>query len=322
MSKIQWTDATWNPTTGCTRASDGCDHCYAFTMTKRLAAMGQEKYQGLAGNGHFNGVLKMHDDELAKPLKWRKPRMVFVNSMSDLFHNDVPFEFVDKVFCVMNATMFTLPISDRSKRWHTYQVLTKRPERMREYMKSRAGKFDTGEHPLFKVRGEVIRGHGAELMNAAAILRWPLDNVWLGTSVEDQRQFDIRVPYLCNTPAAIRFLSIEPLLGPIEMRFLHMIDWVIVGGESGPHARPLNIKWVRSIVEQCEAAEVPCFVKQLGSKPYSNGDKITHRGADSKTLMPERRTEAVFFRFLNDSKGGDINEWPEDLRVRQFPVAK
>jgi protein gp37 len=272
-SKIEWTDVTWNPTTGCTRASAGCDNCYAFGMTKRLAAMGQKKYQGLAGKTHFNGVLKTHDDELQKPLRWKKPRMVFVNSMSDLFHKDVPFEFIDKVFCVMNATKFTLPISQRSKNWHTYQVLTKRPDRMAEYMLSRAQKFAHGEHPIFKVRGEAMRGSGAEPMNAAAVLQWPPDNIWLGTSVENQQAADERIPHLLRCPAAVRFLSCEPLLGPVNLEVpwegeqtspTLQIDWVIVGGESGHNARPTHPDWARSIRDQCEAAGVPFFFKQWG----------------------------------------------------------
>jgi protein gp37 len=296
-TKIEWTDATWNPTTGCTRVSAGCDHCYAVQMTKRLAAIGQAKYQGLTGRGHFNGELKTHDDELKKPLRWKKPRMVFVNSMSDLFHEQVPFEFIDRVFCIMNATQWTLPISDRSNRWHTYQILTKRPDRLADYMLSRARKYDLGMHPIFTVRGETMRGHGNELMNAAAILQWPPANVWIGTSCEDQATADKRIPHLLRCPAAVRFLSCEPLLGPLDLnriprkitatssvigsvlidgptsgRFSPILagsgerplDWIIAGGESGPGARPMHPDWARSLRDQCQAAGVPFFFKQWG----------------------------------------------------------
>ena len=348
MSKIEWTDATWNPTTGCTRASAGCDNCYAFTMTKRLAAMGQEKYQGLAGKTHFNGVLKTWENELTKPLRWKKPRMVFVNSMSDLFHKDVPFEFIDKVFCVMNATAFTLPISQRSRRWHTYQALTKRPDRMAEYIQSRQPQnFGMGEHPIFKVRGEVMRGHGSELMNAAACLSWPPPNIWLGTSVEDQAAADERIPHLLRCPAAVRFLSCEPLLGPVDLHlsatgvqhiddfgapnrdgyvWLDQVNWVIVGGESGPGARPCNVTWVRSIVDQCAAANVPCFVKQLGARPRAEVCGRDGLSWPPGTMLanepcePIKDYEALATFSLRDKKGGNWDEWPADLCVREFPA--
>lgn len=347
-SSIEWTDATWNPTTGCTRASAGCDHCYAFTMTKRLAAMGQEKYQGLAGNGHFNGVLKMWDDELQKPLKWKKPRMVFVNSMSDLFHKDVPFEFIDKVFAIMAITP-----------QHTYQVLTKRPERMAEYLETIG---QACKEPSSWTRGERLSAWAGDALDAkqrqqlieasdAGWWEWQrMPNVWLGTSVENQQAADERIPHLLRCPAAVRFLSCEPLLGPINLREFTGIDmgnaferealaefrelypdglpdnsynaiyerelkagnsskWAIVGGESGGGARVCQTQWVRSIVRQCESAEVPVFVKQLGAKVGTD-----HRELDSEQLQAGGRL------FLKDKKGGTMEEWPQDLRVRQFPT--
>ena len=315
-SKIEWTDATWNPVVGCTRVSPGCDHCYAATMTRRLEAMGQEDYAGLTTKKHFNGVVRTLEHKLDLPLRWKNPRMVFVNSMSDLFHADVPFEFIDKVFCIMNATAWTLPISQRSKRWHVYQVLTKRPDRMAAYMLSRAERFEVGEHPVFKVRGEVMRGHGSELMNAAACLQWPPENVWLGTSCENQAAANERIPHLLRCQAAVRFLSCEPLLGPISLDFRYplcmtnayvrhciqkSLQWVIVGGESGAGARPCDLAWIRSIIVQCKAAGVPIFCKQLGARPYIQGLEIK---------LPVT---------IADKKGGCIDEWPEDLRIREFP---
>lgn len=310
-SSIEWTDATWNPVSGCTRVSDGCNNCYAVTMTKRLEAMGQEKYAGLVniGKGHFNGVVKYHEDALMIPLKARKPRRWFVNSMSDLFHKEVPFEFIDKVFAVMALCP-----------QHTFQILTKRPERMAEYLNStgrtaRIAKAILAIDPL--VVGErhwqdlyAWQCHFAQWRDASGLpgtaqLRgaWPIRNVWLGTSVEDQATADERIPHLLRCPAAVRFLSCEPLLGPVDLcktdamgdrcACTGMLDykpildgygcsdcqnhgvtspphihWCIVGGESGPGARPFDPQDAHSIMKQCEAASVPFFFKQMGSKPY------------------------------------------------------
>lgn len=223
-TSIEWTDATWNPLAGCTPISPGCTHCYAATMARRLAAMGQAKYVGTAERRGkvdvFTGEINLDHDSLAIPLRWKKPRMVFVNSMSDLFHEAVPFEFVDKVFAVMNATALRLN-PPRVERWHTYQVLTKRPERMAEYLESRRPEhYKPGNHPLFAAGrggGGPLRGHGEAVMNAGAIMVWPLTNVWLGTSTEDQERADERIPWLLKCPAAVRFLSCEPLLGPIDL---------------------------------------------------------------------------------------------------------
>jgi protein gp37 len=274
---IEWTDATWNPVTGCTRVSAGCDHCYAVGVTRRLAAMGQGKYVGLVGEGkgHFNGVVRCHEDVLEAPLKWRKPRTVFVNSMSDLFHKRVPFEFVDRVFAVMALTP-----------QHTYQILTKRPERMREYLEGltvdngpNPDRWDAARRPFY----EAATGRERERIGVmGAYPRWPLPNVWLGTSVEDQAAADARIPHLLECPAAVRFLSCEPLLGAVDLDPCWLdcdlpctaceepacehgrIDWVIVGGESGPGARPMHPDWVRGIRDQCVGARVAFFFKQHG----------------------------------------------------------
>lgn len=257
MSKIQWTEKTWNPVTGCTRVSAGCDHCYAATMTRRLAAMGQEKYQGLMGKNHFNGVVKCHESALGEPGKHHKPKTFFVCSMSDLFHRDVPFEFIDKVFGIMQKYY-----------WHTFQVLTKRPERMLQL-------FSDGYRP-------------------------PLPNVWLGTSVEDQASAKKRIPELRKCPAVVRFLSVEPLLERVDLN-LTGIHWVIVGGESGANARPMEHSWLWHVIEQCKAASVPLFVKQLGS------------------CWARLRASSSSPALKTDSKGGDPEQWNPAHRIRQMP---
>ncbi len=210
-SNIEWTEMTWNPVTGCTKVSQGCKHCYAERMAKRLEAMGSDRYR--------NGFqVTLHPDLLDVPRRWRQPRVVFVNSMSDLFHDDIPPAYIERVF----ATMRDCP-------HHTFQVLTKRSERL------------------------------AEL---APELPWP-ENVWMGVSVESARVLN-RVRDLQRVPAAVRFLSLEPLIGPLDALPLDGIHWAIVGGESGPKARPMRKDWVTSIFRQCRAARVPFFFKQWG----------------------------------------------------------
>lgn len=210
-SHIEWTEMTWNPVTGCTKLSAGCKHCYAERMAKRLKAMGVARYQ----NGF---AVTLHEDLLTLPFTWKKPRLVFVNSMSDLFHRDVPLDFIQRIF----DTMERCP-------QHTFQVLTKRSDRLREL---------AGELP------------------------WPR-NVWMGVSVENAAVVS-RIADLQCVPAAVRFLSVEPLLGPIDTLPLTDIHWVIVGGESGPGARPMQPEWVENIHSQCQRADVPFFFKQWG----------------------------------------------------------
>jgi len=210
-SSIEWTDATWNPLTGCTKVSPGCKHCYAERMAKRLQAMGRPNY----ANGF---ELTLHEDKLEEPLSWRKPRTVFVNSMSDLFHHDVPDEFIQRVFAVM-----------RQASWHRFQVLTKRSGRL------------------------------ARMSNE---IDWPA-NVWMGVSVENA-DYLFRVDHLRQAGAAVKFVSAEPLLGPLSGLDLTGIDWVIVGGESGPGARPMRPEWVTDIRDRCVAAGVAFFFKQWG----------------------------------------------------------
>lgn len=273
-SKIEWTNETWNPVVGCTRASRGCDNCYAVRMSHRLENMGQSKYSGLTvvngrGDRHFNGQVRCVEADLQIPLRWKKPRRCFVNSMSDLFHRDVPFEFIDKVFAIMALCP-----------QHTFQILTKRPERMAEYMATLTPERldaivmqflnNTQVEPpwtyVCRVQEHIGKLHG-----------WPLPNVWLGTSCEDQAAADERIPHLLRCPAAVRFLSCEPLLGPIDFRIVPGFNrvgsagqevlrnlWVIAGGESGPGARPMHPDWARSLRDQCQAARVPFFFKQWG----------------------------------------------------------
>lgn len=220
-SAIEWTEATWNPTTGCDQLSPGCDNCYALTLAKRLKAKGNPKYQE-DGNPRSSGpgfALTLHTDQLALPHRWKAPRVIFVNSMSDLFHPEVPDQFIEDVFQVMADTPR-----------HTYQVLTKRSQR---------------------------------LVKLAKRLPWP-DNIWMGVSVETDR-YCFRVDHLREVPAAIRFVSAEPLLGPLPSLFLEAIDWVIAGGESGANARPMHPSWVIGLRDRCLESDVAFFFKQWGA---------------------------------------------------------
>lgn len=257
-SRIEWTDATWNPVVGCSRISVGCEHCYAERMAVRLEAMGKASYRGLTRNGRWAGEARCIPDALSLPLRWKKPRKVFVCSMGDLFHEDVPDEFIDRVFRVMQTA-----------KQHTYQVLTKRPERMRHFLSERVS-VPWGGFTFGKDCGQ---------------------NIWCGTTVEDQQRADERIPHLLATPAAVRFVSVEPMCGPIVMpglkrtadtltifgnserraagaggaiQWAPRLDWMICGGESGPGARPMHPDWVRSLRDQCVAADVPFLFKQWG----------------------------------------------------------
>ena len=300
-TKIQWTDESWQPVVGCTKVSAGCDNCYAEKMAERLAAMAcsiKRKKPPTESMLAYTKAIKMWFDPkteksfwkdwsgkticiesvLDKPLHWKKPRKIFVCSMGDLFHPGVPFAFVADVLSVLSVC-----------KHHTGQILTKRPDRMleiftdsrlRKHISKRTLEWDLGYAVVNPERDE----------------GWPLSNVWLGVTAENQKCADERIPILLQIPAEIRFLSIEPCLSSVDLcyeaensycktRPLH-IDWVIIGCESGPKRRPCKLEWVRSIVEQCKAADVPVFVKQL-----SINGKVSHK----------------------------MFEWPEDLRVRQYP---
>jgi len=221
-SSIEWTEATWNPVTGCSKTSAGCANCYAEIMSKRLQAMGVGKYK------EGFDVVRFHPETLSIPFEWKKPRTIFVNSMSDLFHEDVFDEHIQSVFSTMNNCQI-----------HNFQILTKRAERL------------------------------AEL---SGMLTWT-DNIWVGVSIENSSNL-YRMEYLKMVPAAVRFLSIEPLLGPLPKLNLNGIDWVIVGGESGPKARPIKEAWVLEIRDQCLKANVPFFFKQWGGKNKKKAGKL------------------------------------------------
>lgn len=400
MTSIEWTERTWNPTVGCSRVSPGCEHCYAETMAARnvlmSAAQGRESvYLPVvdAERRRWTRKVKLLPERLEQPLRWRKPSRIFVDSMSDLFHEEVPFEFIAAVFGLMLLTPR-----------HTYQVLTKRPQRMREFFawldeqadsrpstaefcvlslndqlrrlplgswvaadhlmdvwlwsSRREHGFETDEEDARDVEKRIAkaRRNGADVIDAEG---WPARNVHLGVSVEDQQRADERIPLLLECPAALRFLSVEPLLGltdlgldrwillkvPVRSEIpgvrmaagpgVHLaeinprgavsvrtaggllgvkpaeydrvgLDWVIVGGESGPGARDCEVAWIRAVVEQCKAASVPVFVKQLGARP------VVQR-------LGTARNQLVVSLKLKSRKGSDPHEWPEDLRVQEMP---
>lgn len=243
---IEWCDATWNAVTGCDHVSAGCDHCYAETLSLRLQRMAPEgKYR----NGF---AVTLHEHALTIPLKWREPKRIFVNSMSDQWHVDVPEAFTDRMFAVMALTPH-----------HTYQILTKRPQRAANYLS------DPETYRRIMLAGATIADARQLVYPLTA---WPLPNIWIGTSVEDGRVTH-RIDALRRCPAAVRFLSCEPLIGPLPNLNLDGIHWVIVGGESGPDHRALDLDWVRDIRDQCLAAEVPFFFKQVGGATPKSGGK-------------------------------------------------
>lgn len=342
MSKIEWLcrpgtkPESWNPVTGCTKVSEGCRNCYAETIANRFweaqyppvdiveydpticSYVNEKRYRRFAD-------VQYHEDRLAIPMSWKKPRTVFVNSMSDLFHADVPDEFIDRVFAVMALCP-----------QHTFIVLTKRPERMLEYLIARSKSAQPWKDGARAV-GYALDYEGISLVP------FPLPNVYLGVSVEDQRTADERIPLLLQTPAAVRVVSAEPLLGPINfdngttswfscrsqmteadadaieasgrdggfdccesfsagLGHFRGIDWLIGGGESGPKARPCDVAWIRSLVSQAKAANVPVFVKQIGANPTCCGTG-----------------ESVVVFGSRNRKGAEPAEWPDDLRVREWP---
>lgn len=302
---ISWTDATWNPVTGCQPISAGCDHCYAQTFA--------ERWRNTPGHYFANGFdVTLRPDKLALPLHWKRPRRVFVNSMSDLFHRDVPDAYIGDVFAVM--TLATQ---------HTFQLLTKRHARMRTLLNAPEFQgYVAGA--ASRIASELQPG----LWGVGYAGLWPLPNVWLGVSVEDQQWANIRVPALQVTPAAVRWISCEPLLGPVDLsqhlprRFereqggywIHTADtdiygngrrwmsgpsisWVVVGGESGPGARPMDDYWAGDIVHQCRCTDTPVYVKQLGAV-------WARKAGIART----------------DRAGADMTRWPGELRVRQYPT--
>lgn len=275
-SRIEWTEATWNPIAGCAIVSPGCTNCYAMRLASRLAAMGQEKYCGLTrksgGRAKWNGQIRLDFSALDLPRKWSKAKIIFVNSMSDLFHENVPLPFIKKVFRTMNETPH-----------HTYQVLTKRAER--------------------------LRGLSSEV-------EWT-PNIWMGVSVENA-DYLWRIECLRQTGAVTKFLSLEPLLGPLSDLDFSDIDWVIAGGESGPGARPMQKKWVRSIRDQCEAAHVAFHFKQWGGV----NKKRTGRTLDGRTWndLPNISQSKMIMkpssRRYNDTANSGSQQVPLKSRVR------
>lgn len=240
-SSIEWTEATWNPVTGCSQVSPGCAHCYAKVFA--------ERWRGIPGHPYEQGFdLRLWPERLEVPLRWRKPRTIFVNSMSDLFHEDIPFGFVEQVFATMRAA-----------HWHTFQILTKRHDR---------------------------------LVALAESLDWP-SNVWMGVTIENRR-FVHRASALRRVPSAVRFISAEPLLGPLEDLDLEGIDWLIAGGESGPRHRRVDVDWIRDLRDTCAAADVAFFFKQWGgARPKSNGRELDGRQWNDYPQCADRRLAAV-----------------------------
>ena len=297
---IAWTDETWNPLRGCSKVSAGCKHCYAETMAARFSGPGQP-YEGTITNGRWNGNIRLVPEKLGEPLRWMRPRRIFVNSMSDLFHEGVPVEYIAAVFGVMAAAS-----------QHTFQVLTKRPERAVEFFKWAEG--NNHSHP------EAICLHYSRAYTAApanGAYRWPLPNVWFGVSVEDQATADARIPLMLQCPAAVRWVSYEPALGPVDFAALGYrghrlnamdrtaggrlnavtIDWIVVGGESGSKARSFDPAWASNVIGQCRKFGAAPFVKQLGARPILSDE------------------EPPFV----DKAAADPAEWPESLRVREWP---
>ncbi|KKN73191.1 hypothetical protein LCGC14_0403640 [marine sediment metagenome] len=325
MSKIEWTESTWNPVVGCTKVSPGCDNCYAERMANRVRGMMYfqstdksmatwEKYdEVLTMDGKWNGHVFCDESALEIPLHWRKPRMIFSDSMGDMFHKSVPFEFIDKVMgIIVNCPQ------------HTFQILTKRAKRMWEYFD---GLFQDYRH-----------SSGVFDLDAAGKITdiLPLLNLWLGVTAENQEQADKRIPILLQIPAAVRFVSIEPMLGAVDLSlfgtvpkswgvgYCHiadLLDWVIVGGESGPGARYCPVDNIRDVVKQCKAAGVPVFVKQMH----------LWKVRINKILGQKEPKENIYFETIKDAKDWwseckpkrvlikDINQFPEDLRIRQYP---
>lgn len=301
MSKIEWCDETWNPLVGCSRISAGCSRCYAAEAAKSARLQQFTQYQKVKD---WDGMIEFVENQLLKPLSWKASKKVFVCSMSDIFHANVKDEWLDKIFAVMAIA-----------KQHTFQVLTKRPERMNEYLSDPKTVQRIGTW----IAADLSPHYGLVGLNHSVFDEFdlPLPNCWLGVSVENQKAADDRIPSLLATPASVRFLSCEPLLEAIEIEeYLRAgteelghpgIGLAIIGGESGPGARPCHIDWIRSLVKQCQQTKTAVFVKQLGSHaidstPYIDGIVQNH-----------------FQVKLKNRKGGDISEFPLDVQIREFP---
>ena len=319
-SKIEWTDATWNPITGCTLVSEGCRHCYAArlaaTRLKHEPSRAGLARLNAAGEAKFTGEVRLNEKWLDQPLRWRAPKRIFVCAHGDLFHEGVPDEWIDRVFAVMALCP-----------QHTFQVLTKRPERMRKYLTdpASAGRTLDVASVLLRRHFDIPDNVPAEMLAALDPFPWPLPHIWLGVSVEDQAAADARIPHLLAVPAKVRFLSCEPLLGPVDLRRVEAsatgnliegtfaypkridaltgkaghypgkstfhpdshtiaaIDWVICGGESGPGARPMHPAWARALRDQCAAAAgVAFFMKQMTKKAPIPADLMVREFPDAR----------------------------------------
>ena len=323
-TKIAWCDATWSPLVGCTKVSRGCANCYAERLvTGRLAHLYPE-LPDFAG-GRQGQHVRLLPDRLDQPLRWRRPRRIFVNSMSDLFHAEVPYAFVCAVFSVMALAS-----------QHTFLVLTKRPEQMAgffEIVRVRSIALDPVLGADWPGDANAFHEHGPRTPAYAAALHrveddfpemLPLPNVWLGVSIEDQATADQRIRLLLQTPAALRWVSLEPQLEAVDLHrwlgswsidqnqephWVSGIDWVVQGGESGPKARSFDLAWARSVRDQCKDAGVPWFFKQAGANTWDNGFN----------LRINRGPAAIATRWIRHRAGADPAEWPADLRVQEWP---
>lgn len=343
VTKIQWTDQTWNPVRGCSRVSPGCENCYAESIAARFSGEGLA-FQGFAkrtkAGPRWTRKVELMPHKLAEPLSWKNPQRVFVNSMSDLFHEELSFEEIAAMFGVMAACPHL-----------TFQVLTKRPERMREWFKWISDMPEPGfptavEDGLCRKMAWVTDGAGLPqtiLGQNTAPWRWPLPNVWLGVSAEDQARADERIPLLLETPAAVRFVSYEPALGSVDFRrylkplaapgvcididgeWWHepgschycrpSIDWLILGGESGPGARPCDVTGWPELISRCREAGVAAFCKQVGANFFER-TPVTMNWPGGFLVDDD---DSRVWPILRDPKGGDPSEWPPELRVREFP---
>jgi len=349
---ISWCDSTWNPIRGCSRVSPGCEHCYAETTAHRYNGVDKNgkplAYHGLTTDGKWNGQIKFVAKHFLDPFKWKDSRKIFVNSMSDLFHENLEDNVIADIFMVM-------AMNER----HTFQVLTKRAHRMYALLKEDifwttvARKCEAWADKEEKVSGGGMMGFDAWIEEVRK--RKALTNVWLGVSAEDQKRLKIRMPYLLSTPAAVRWVSAEPLLGPLDFGpvaeigswpdhglFLRNpaewddwkywctpgLDWLVIGGESGAGARPCELEWIRDLKNRMIEAKVPVFVKQLGKVVYYNGMSGCSPDGKSehwpKTFIKHEcklASESYGWRVhLHDDHGGDMAEWPEDMRVQEFPA--
>jgi protein gp37 len=322
-TKIQWCTETWNPLVGCSKISAGCSRCYAAVAAKSVRLQQFSQYQKVKD---WDGTIEFVENQLLKPLSWKASKQVFVCSMSDIFHANVKDEWLDKIFAVM-------AIANQ----HTFQVLTKRPFRMKKYLDGITGYrlyqallscyWEDADFPRHILRKYPTQEAFLELFENLGLPDRSIPNIWLGTSVENQKAADDRIPSLLQTPAAVRFLSCEPLLESIDLRkYLglcsgcqtcefhgghriskSMLGWIIAGGESGSGARPCHVDSIRSIVRQCKLSETAVFVKQLGSTPIESNPYIAGIAETHRVIR------------LKDRKGGNIDEFPQDLRIREFP---